>query len=74
MRKIQLPFTKKTVTITGERVFRTFDGVILNENSVRNDTKRRWFTVTELTDKQLELAEAVGIGKELFLAHVVAKL
>jgi transposase len=65
---------EKTVTITGERVFRTFDGVILNENSVRNDRKRRWFTVTELTDKQLELAEAVGIGKELFSAHGVVKL
>ena len=37
--------------ITGERIFRTFGVVILNENSVRNNTGRRWFTVTELTDK-----------------------
>ena len=55
--------------ITAQTVFAAFDTIVLNENAVKGNAKQRWFTATELTGWHSSLAEALGIGKEVFTAE-----
>ena len=55
--------------ITAESVFSSFGSIVLSEHAVKGDSARRWFTATELTGWHSSLAEALGIGKEVFTAE-----
>ena len=56
-------------TVTAGTVFGAFGSIVLNEHAVKGNSKHRWFTATELTGWHSALAEALGIGEEMFTAE-----
>ncbi|MGC8726060.1 MAG: transposase, partial [Thermoplasmata archaeon] len=66
--------TMDVENLTGENVFSMFDTIVLNENRVKSDMKRVWYTSTELTEIQREVIERLKIGDEAFIANKIIKL
>ena len=61
-------------TMTGDHLFSMFDTIVLNENRVKSEMNRVWYTSTELTEIQRGLIEKLKIGSEVFIVNKIIKL